>query len=186
VNFNYGTDAPKVKEWKARLQNEWFAKQKSFEASVNSIIKTDRAKAREMLTAFSWNAAMRAMTEARQLYNELLRATVDIVNETIDLSKGEEPVKFVLFGSATVDVAKVDVQTAAIGADYSNPSSWARARESVIGDVNGDGMADLTMTVLTKDIRSLVPCLMNLWFSAKYAGGPTLATQDTVKVIKSF
>ncbi len=186
VNFNYGIDAPKVKEWKVRLQNEWFAKQKAFEASVSSIIKTDRAKAREMLTSFSWSAAMRAMTEARQLYSELLRATVDIVNETIDLSKGDEQVKFVLFGSATVDVTKVDVQTAAIGADYSNPSSWARARESVIGDVNGDGIPDLTMTVLTKDIRSLVPCLMNIWFSAKYTGGPTLATQDTVKVIKSF
>ncbi len=102
------------------------------------------------------------------------------------MTKTEEPVKAVLFGSSTLDVTKVDTQTAALGADYSNPSSWARARESVVGDVNGDGIADLTITVLTKDIRSLTPCLMNIWFSAKYAGGPTIATQDTVRVVKSY
>jgi len=186
VNFNYATDGMKVREWKARLQNEWFANQKSFESALMSVYKVDKAKALAMMTDYSSRAALRAMNEARSLYNQILRTNVDIVTEEIDLAKGDDPVKVVLFGSKDVDVAKVDVQTLAIGADYSNPSSWARARDTVVSDVNLDGFADVTFTVLTKDIRSINPCLMNLWVSAKYAGGPTLAAQDTVKVVKSF
>lgn len=186
VNFNYATDAKLVKEWKTNLQNEWFANQKAFEAQALAMSKVDKAKAAAMLTSYTRDASIRAMMGARQLYNTLLRASVDIVNETIDLKMTEEPVKAVLFGSSTLDVTKVDTQTAALGADYSNPSSWARARESVVGDVNGDGIADLTITVLTKDIKSLTPCLMNIWFSAKYAGGPTIAAQDIVRVVKSY
>jgi hypothetical protein len=126
------------------------------------------------------------MYEARDLYYQLSKGTVNIINDKIDLTKTEEPVKAVLYGSASLDVSKVDVQTAALGADYSNPTSWARARESAVADVNGDGFADLTITVLTKDIRSLTPCFMNIWFYGKYADGSAIAAQDTVNVIKSF
>ncbi|OQB47494.1 MAG: Dipeptidase A [Firmicutes bacterium ADurb.Bin153] len=186
VNFNYATDGMKVREWKAALQKEWFANQKAFESAVMGVYKADKAKALAMLTEYSSKNALRAMNEARELYNEILRLDVEILSAEIDLAKAEEPVKAVLFGSADVDVSKVDLQTLAIGADYSNPSSWARARETAVSDVNLDGFADITFTVLTKDIRSLTPCYMNLWVSAKYAGGPTLAAQDTVSVVKSF
>lgn len=186
VNFNYGTDAVKVKEWKTRLQNEWFEKQKSFENNVMAIMKKDRDKARDMLTSFSYGAALRAMTEARALYEQLLRVDVKIVTEEIDLAKGDDPVKAVIFGSASLDVTKIDAQTVAIGADYISPASFARARETKVGDVNNDGYADITFTVLAKDIRSLTPCYMNLWIFAKQLTGPSIAAQDTVMVVKSF
>ena len=167
--------------WNAE-ENAVYKKAKALSQSISP------EKAEDFLHAYNVRAYDEAVFAMRRYIRNLPKVDVRINASRVSKST-TGTIDVAVFGSKSVDAAKINVKTAQFGIAYpdgdSNYIELTNASAMKVADVNGDGIKDVVFTFDGKSVLkdAVEGIYLDLWFKGK-VGEKTVAGTDAVHVVK--
>lgn len=167
--------------WNAE-ENAVYKKAKALSQSISP------EKAEDFLHAYNVRAYDEAVFAMRRYIRNLPKVDVRINASRVSKST-TGTIDVAVFGSKSVDAAKINVKTAQFGIAYpdgdSNYIELTKASAMKVADVNGDGIKDAVFTFDGKSVLkdAVEGIYLDLWFKGK-VGEKTVAGTDAVHVAK--
>ena len=167
--------------WNAE-ENAVYKKAKALSQSISP------EKAEDFLHAYNVRAYDEAVFAMRRYIRNLPKVDVRINASRVSKST-TGTIDVAVFGSKSVDAAKINVKTAQFGIAYpdgdANYIELTKASAMKVADVNGDGIKDAVFTFDGKSVLkdAVEGIYLDLWFKGK-VGEKTVAGTDAVHVVK--